>query len=190
MGWQSYVLPYRDSGHKRRILESIKEHNDNTGNSGVGEKLFSVVDVPIDAGPHSGCIICGHGGGRSQTFAWFDVEHDVDAFPYGDQGFELPSNKEWMEINDGWEKVKEDASVLEGISTAFGRAVVDAKNPSNSGADGTSVFDAEALSLVMTVSEVFRTWAAHRAQVLKVKAKTSIESMMRGTPFGLDDDSD
>lgn len=133
-----YVLPYREDGHKRRILEVIKEHNEaDWYEVEVGETLYQLVDVPLNgaehgntcAEPYLGCIICGHGGGRSVTFRWF-CEHNIEAFGYGSQPFDLTYKNEWSDINRGWEKVfdeekalKECASVWLGMSKAFGKAV-------------------------------------------------------------------
>ena len=90
-----------------------------------------------------------------------------------------PSNKEWLDINKGWEKVfdeekslKESAGALRGVSMAFGRA-----------AEGKD-------SDVSSVYEVFGPWATLRAQALEDKAKKIVDIMMQGTPAKVKDDSD
>ena len=48
MGWQSYVLPYRDEEHKKLILKIIKEHNEADWDEVErGEELYSIVDAAM-----------------------------------------------------------------------------------------------------------------------------------------------
>jgi hypothetical protein len=41
--------------------------------------------------------LCGHGGGRSYTFQWFE-DHKVEAYGYGREPFELVPEEAWVEI--------------------------------------------------------------------------------------------
>lgn len=112
MGHQSYVLPYKNEQEKKRILQVIKEHNefDDTDweNPKVGEGLYGIVDAPMQDGPWTGdtygypftwlgSILCGHGGGRTSTFKWFQ-DHEVLAFPYGHEPFEIVSEDKYVDI--------------------------------------------------------------------------------------------
>lgn len=62
MGWQSYVLPYRDEEHKKLILKIIKEHNEADWDEVErGEELYSIVDAAMTntntKGSDASCVV-------------------------------------------------------------------------------------------------------------------------------------
>ena len=50
---------------------------------------------------HTNVIIlfskCGHGGGRSSTFQWFE-DHKIEVYGYGREPFELTPEEKWTEV--------------------------------------------------------------------------------------------
>ena len=91
MGWQSYILFFKDDEKKVFINKIIEEHNNATSemwqNHEVGEELIQITEVKLsDKIPkayqqYQGAILCGNGGGRSSTFSWFK-KHRVCCIAY------------------------------------------------------------------------------------------------------------
>ena len=98
MGHQSYILFVSSEEDKQRILDAIQAHNtyrlpteeeinDPNFEYEVGEELEQIVytkllkSKPKMYANYTHAILCGNGGGRSSTFAWF-FKNKINCRPY------------------------------------------------------------------------------------------------------------
>ena len=74
MGWQSYYIEFDTEIQEKEILDTIRSHNNETNWHIVGEQLILVRRGVFKRRTTRGkyLILFGNGGGREQTFEYFD----------------------------------------------------------------------------------------------------------------------
>jgi len=113
MGWQSYILLFKNKEEENRIISVIKEHN-TIKDETVGETLIACVIVkllktkPKKLFEYDKAILCGNGGGRSSTFEWF-YSNKVLLVPFTNQKW---LSKEKENIKELEEEEEEEEDIL------------------------------------------------------------------------------
>jgi hypothetical protein len=84
MGWQSYVIYFNSAAQLKEVLDVCMAHNaaaeeddgcDDVPGETPGEELYGFMWVPMknNKSAFKYMLMCGHGGGRSLTFEYFDA---------------------------------------------------------------------------------------------------------------------